>query len=412
MSIWRQLFGSIAGGWKTYGPNAIAGPGAFDSDATSLYDSISPESAMRLSAVYACMSLRAETMGSLPLHLRNEKKEIVKDHPLYTVLHDSPNSMQTAPEFWSMCNAHVDMYGNAISVVERRRDKSVVSLEPVDPRFVTLSQLKSGAYEYKIGDTDKYPPESILHLRGFSMQQNWGLPRIEIGRLILAGQVAANESAQRAFRQSLKVGGFFSVEQNLDTSQLLEFQQRLNTYGLPENTGKFMTLLKGMKPIGGAEFRMKPAEAELLMSRYFGIEEICRLFNTPPQLIGHSDKASSWASSLEQVNLFFLMYSLQPSIIRTEARIAKTLLTPDDRAQGIVPKFSIQGLLRADLATRQAFYASALQNGYYNRDEVRDLEDRGTIDGGDVYTVQLNMTDISKPAPTPAPPPVPLPGKP
>ena len=143
--------------------------------------------------------------------------------------------------------------------------------------------------------------------------------------------------------------------------------------------------------MGGAEFKVKPVDAELLSSRHFGVEEICRLMGVPPQLIGHVDKASSWASSLENVNLYYLLYSLQPTFVRSEASMRARLLSSSDRAAGVAPKFGIQGLLRSDMKTQWQFFASALQNGYYNRNEVRDLLERAEIEGGDEYTIQLNM---------------------
>jgi HK97 family phage portal protein len=148
-----------------------------------------------------------------------------------------------------------------------------------------------------------------------------------------------------------------------------------------------------MKPIAGTEFSVKPAEAQLLESRYFGIEEICRLFNVPPPLIGHTNKASSWASSLENLNLHFLIYSMQPTLVRNEQRIEKKLLTPYDIAEGVQAKYSMQGLLRGDTKTRQAFYATGLQNGYLCQDEVRDFEDLPPIPNGEgqEFRVQLNM---------------------
>lgn len=402
MSIWTR----IKGGWKTYGPNAIAGAGGFDSGSDPTYSAVTADQAIKLSAVSACLNLRSETIGSLPVHLRDSKKNVITDHPTYDVIHNSPNALMTAPEYWSLCTAHVDLHGNAISIVERRNDGSVISLEPMDPTKCYAAQKKSGRWVYNCDGND-IPAENILHLKGFSLDGGWGLSRLEIGNNILSSQLTANDSATRAFKQGLKVGGFFEVAQNLDKPQQVEFKKILDNYGLPENEGKWMTLLKGMKPIGGAEFRIKPAEAELLASRYYGIEEICRLMCVPPQLIGHTDKASSWASSLEQINLFFLMYSVMPTIVRKESRISKTLLSVSDRAKGIVPKFNIQGLLRSDMKTQALVFASALQNGYYNRNEVRDLLERGEVEGGDTYTVQLNMADAAALGASPAPAPKP-----
>lgn len=398
MSIWRQLYGSLSGGWKTHGPASISGPGAFDSSGDSPYSTVTAETALRLSAVWSCMNLRSEVIGTLPLNLRDRDKKVLTDHPLYNVLHRSPNANMTAPEFFSLATAYVDMKGNSVNIIERGVAKKVVALTPCDPDACTFELNKSGSRKtWKIGK-DEFSDDDILHLRGFTMDGGWGAPRLDIGRQILSAQLTANHSAMMAFKQGLKVGGFFINERAADLSQdqLKDFAERLNQFGRAENAGKWMALLKGLKPIAGTEFAVKPSDAQLLESRYFGIEEICRLFNVPPQLIGHTNKASSWASSLENINLHFVTYSVNPTVIRMEKRIEKKLLTPYDIAQGIEAKFSLQGLLRGDTKTRQAFYASGLQNGWLNRDEVRDLEDRGKIPGGDKYTVQLNMTDVSK----------------
>jgi HK97 family phage portal protein len=397
MTIFQDVLGSLRGGWRTYGPDSLTGSGAFASSGEdgSIYDSVNAESAMKLSAVWSCMNIRAETVGAMPLHLRDGDKQILKRHPLYNILHRSPNADMTAAEFWSLATAHIDMHGNFVSIIERGTGKKVVALTPVDLSSCKIERNKSGwRKKWKIGQ-DWHDDDDVLHLRGFTMNADWGAPRLDIGRQILSAQINANRSAQLAFKQGLKVGGFFLNEgkTDLNTEQLTAFAERLNFFGRGENAGKWMTLLRGMKPVAGTEFSVKPAEAQLLESRYFGIEEICRLFNVPPPLIGHTNKASSWASSLENLNLHFLIYSLQPTLVRTEQGIEKKLLTPYDIAEGVQAKFSMQGLLRGDTKTRQLFYASGLQNGYLNQDEVRDFEDMPPIPNGEgkEYRVQLNM---------------------
>jgi HK97 family phage portal protein len=394
MSIWQR----ITGGWKTHGPNAILGAGAFDSTPNdSIFDNVNADTAFKLSAFSSGVTLRSETVGSLPIHLRDATKKVITDHAAYEVLHNSPNIIQTPGEHWSAATGNVDVHGNAISVVERRNDKSVISIEPMDPCKASAAEKKSGKWMYTI-DGEKFPAEDVLHLKGFSMDGKWGLSRLQIGREILASQIAGNTAAARAFKQSLKIGGFFEPQdKNPTKEERKDFMAQLDRYGLPENNGKYMLLLKGFKAVSGKDFRINPAEAELLQSRYFGIEEICRLLCIPPQLIGHVDKASSWASSLEQINLYFLMYSVMPTIVRFEQRINKTLLTNADRARGLHAKFNIQGLLRSDMKTQALVFATALQNGYFNVNEVRDLLDRmGIGPEGDEFRVQLNMGAMSE----------------
>lgn len=94
-------------------------------------------------------------------------------------------------------------------------------------------------------------------------------------------------------------------EQTLTKEQRERLRNHLSEFSKPENAGKYMVLEAGMKLSGSNSIRINPVDAQLLESRYFGIEEICRAFGVPPQLIGHTNKASSWASSLEQTNRGF-----------------------------------------------------------------------------------------------------------
>lgn len=392
MAIWKPLQ-AIFGGWKTHGPNAALTAGFATTDIVE--PAVTFDAALRIGAVHSCLNLRSSVIGTLPLHLRNASKQPQRDNPLDRVLHDSPNSMQTPCEFWAMQVANVDMYGNSYSFVNRRtRDKSVISLEPFDSPSVSLERKSDGWY-YTVGN-DSFAAENVLHLSSPVKQGYMGIGRLEAGRRILASQVTANDYSEKMFRQGLKIGGFFTTKKDMTNEQNVEFMRRLEVFSHPSNAGRWMALLKDMEPVGGSKFNMTPSELNLIESQYFGIEEVCRLFNVPPQLIGHTDKASSWASSLEHINLFFLMYSVQPTIISFEQRIAKSLFTAQDRVDGLQAKFSVQGLLRSDMATQAQMFATALQNGYYSRDEVRDLLDRGTIEGGDKYTVQLNMASLDE----------------
>ena len=196
MTIFSQIYGSLKGGWKTHGPNALIGPGAFDTPSDGVYESVTDQAALRLSAVWACMNIRAETIGTFPLQLRNGKKEVLTDHPLYNILHTSPNADMTASEFWSLATAYVDMHGNFVSIIERGTGKKVVALTPVDLNACTIEFNKSGwRKRWKIGQ-DWHSDDDILHLRGFSMnafaRMQSGLKQmvqVEVGPLSLGGEL-------------------------------------------------------------------------------------------------------------------------------------------------------------------------------------------------------------------------------
>lgn len=394
-SIWRRLWDRIPGGWRTWGPGLSIDYEGYGSSGPlgSTYFPVSESAAMRLSAVWACMNTRSETIGRLPFYLTDVQRNHVTDHWLADLM-NSPNADMTQMEFMSMATAQIDMHGNHISQFDRRRDGSIISLEPADPTCVEIEWTKTGLPVYNIGG-DKVPRDRILHLRGFSMDGMIGLPRLMIGRLILSAQLEANASALLSFKQGLKVGGFFEVADNFTVEQKAEIKNNMIEFSKPENAGRWMTLLKGMKPVSGEKFSVSPQEAQLLESRYFGIEEICRLFNVPPQLIYQTDKASSWASSLENINMFFLAYSVMPTLTRNQQSIAKQLLTVADRRK-VFPRFDTQELMRPDAKARQQFYASGLQNGWLCQDDVREMEDYPDLPNGEgkIFRVQVNMGKV------------------
>lgn len=390
MGIWRRLSGKLFGGGYVI-TDGITDPN------DPFQNGVTAEMAMRLSAVWASMNIRAETGGHLPFNLRDKNKQPVTDHPLDFVLRRKANALQTPGDLFSQIIAQMDMCGNHVSIIDRGYGGKIVALLPQDPDSCSFEVNKSGTRRTWKIDGQDVKDSDVLHVPSFTLKGGWGTPRLDIGRQILAAQLEANRSAIASFRNGMKVGGFFKVDKNPSAEQIKDFANRMNVFARPENAGKWMTLLAGMEPVGGEQLRIKPADAQLLESRYFGIEEICRLFNVPPPLIGHTSKSSSWASSIENLNLFFLMYSLQPTLVRIEKHMEMKLLTPAEMAAGLQLKFSMQALLRGDSKARHASYKDGLSTGYYCADDVRDLEDLPPLPNGEgqVFRVPLNMGDAN-----------------
>lgn len=373
----------------------------FDSYLSSGGAVVSPETALKLSAVWACVKLRAETISTLPLHLYDEKKQLAKDHDLYRILHDQPNADMCASEFWQIQSACLDLWGNAYSYIARRNDKSIISLEPLFPSEMVVKRSKEGALEYHYTENGKvkvYREDEILHFKGFTLDGYVGLSAIQFFAQTIGMQFDANNQAQDWFKNGLKVGGFLETgESTLTSEQRTRMRNHLAEFSKAENAGKYMILEAGMKLASASSIRINPVDAQLLESRYFGIEEICRAFGVPPQLIGHTNKASSWASSLEQTNQGFLTYSLNPQLVRYEQTITRKLLLPADKYK-YRPKFVVDGLLRANNTARADFYVKMTQNGLYTRNEVRELEDLPKADDptADKLMVQMQMVPLGQ----------------
>jgi HK97 family phage portal protein len=165
------------------------------------------------------------------------------------------------------------------------------------------------------------------------------------------------------------------------------------------NAGKVMTLMAGFKfqPIS-----MPPEDAQMLQTRAFHVEEICRWFRVPPFMIGHTEKSTSWGTGLEQQMIGFLTFALRPYLTRIEQAVRKSLVAPEEW-RTISAEFNLEGLLRADSHGRAEFYAAMVNNGIYTRNEVRSKENMAPLAGGDRLTVQLNNTFLDLLGTVPAP---------
>jgi HK97 family phage portal protein len=136
-------------------------------------------------------------------------------------------------------------------------------------------------------------------------------------------------------------------------------------------------------------------DAQFLLLRGFQVDEICRMFRYPPHMVAKMDRSTF--SNIEQQAIELVVYCLRPYLVREERSAARWLLKPADRNRFFV-RFNLEGLLRGDAETRARFYAVMLQNGVYNRNEVRALENRNQVagQGMDDFTVQSNMIDVDQ----------------
>ncbi|EMH1503735.1 phage portal protein [Proteus mirabilis] len=360
---------------------------------------VTADKAMQLSAVWACVRLLSESISTLPIKIYKSESDgsrsLAKEHPIYRLLCKQPNLEMTPSRFMLMVVASLCLRGN--SFIEKKYIGSkLVALEPLLPQNMTVKRSEqTGMLEYKYTDPlgqkiRTIPINNIMHIRGFGMDGICGMIPVKIGRDVIGAALSVEESAAKIFENGLQSSGFLSSEFPLDDEQRERIRSYLLSFVGSKNAGKMMVLEGGMKY---NNVTMNPEAAQMLESRTFSIEEICRWFRVPPFMVGHMDKQSSWASSVEGMNMQFLTNTLRPLLVNIEQEISRCLLNGDD---DYYAEFSVEGLLRADSAGRSAYYTTALQNGWMSRNDVRRLENLPPIEGGDIYTVQLNLTPLDQ----------------
>ena len=357
---------------------------------------VDEESALKISTVYACVKVISETIASLPLNLLKEltngDTEKAKQHPLYSVLKDVPNSEMSSFTFREMLMTNLLLWGNAYALIKRNKSGEIVELYPlksknmVVERDATTNAIKY-TYTNNRGMTKTYNPKQIFHIPAFSFDGIIGVSPITYAREAMGLALATEEFGARFFGNGARPGGVLEHPGVLkDPEKLRESWNKV--YQGTANSHKVAVLEEGMKY---HEIGMSPEDSQFLQTRSFQIAEICRIFRVPPHMVG--DLSRSTFSNIEHQSIDFVVHTIRPWLVRWEQAITRALLNEEERTI-YYAKFNVDGLMRGDFVTRMNGYAIARQNGWMSANEIRALENMNKIpadQGGDLYLLNGNM---------------------
>jgi HK97 family phage portal protein len=366
---------------------------------TNAGERVSVDTALQLETVWACVRLIASTLSTLPAQFYAKDAQgrgtIAYGHPLYTLLHDQPNYDMTAVVFWECMCACLLLWGNAYARIFRNGQAQIVAITPIKPDRIKATRRGDGTIIYTVtsyGQNEDVPETEIMHVKGFSLDGMIGLSPVSQARETLGLAMAAEKAAASLFRNGMRPAFALTSPNVLTESQRKKFKDEY----MPEFTG---AINAGRSPLleGGWDIKniaMNPADAQLLSTRAFSIEQICRWFGVQPVMIGHMEKSTAWGSGLEQMNLWFLTYTLRSILRSFEQEIRRSLLTPVQRPK-FYCEFNVEGLLRADSAGRAALLKVYAENGLRTRNELRALDNMPPLEGGDDLTIMSNMIPAS-----------------
>lgn len=352
---------------------------------------ITPDSAMKHSAVYACVRIIAGIISTLPVKIYERSPEGYdredREHPVNILLQQRPNPRMTATMFYRTLGQSMLMRGNGLAWIERLGSGVPIALWPI--RWESVSQRLVGnriIYEFTLDDGSRKAAwqDDVLHFPG-SMEWNGLCAKSPIQAY--AGSVGigmdANEYAQKFFENDATPGGYISYPEGVTPEQVQLVQdywakkhggENRHSIGVLGNDGKFY------------QTSLNAEDAQLLETREFQIVDIARVFGVPPHMIGAMDKNSNWGTGKEQDNRGFVTYSADPHFVAIEQEIDAKLL---DRHLGSnrLCRFDRKALVRGDIKTRSESNTRALGGssgqGHLTVNEVRRDEGREPIEGGD-----------------------------
>ena len=347
-----------------------------------------------LAATWSCVNLIAGTIGSMSLEVFRPVNGILtaaKDHALYRILHDAPNYDLTSLDFWEYQAAAIELYGNAFALIQRGVGGNVIGLDILTPKMVGIRRVGVRlVYTYEGKDYDE---RDILHIRGPFATATGGVSVLSACGAVFSGARAADSAASSMFGRGAMPSGVLSSDKVFNREQREQAEKMLvDKFVGAHNAGRPMLLDNGVK---WEQLSISPEDAQMLESRKFSGEEICRIFGVPPAMVGYGDKASNWGTGKEVDVLGFQKFTLRRRVKRIEKALEQQLLTSDERLAGYKIGFNFEDLLRMDSEARARFYNTLIRLGVMTRNEARKLEGLPPVEGGDMVTVQMQDVPLS-----------------
>lgn len=385
---WFGLGGALG---QRKGPQFAAPGQALVADTAA----IGPDAALQIATVWGCLERRASVIASLPLfayrRLSNGQKELARNDRLYMLMHDSPNGRMTPFEFWRAMMLNLDLRGNAYARIERDAAGDAVSMWPMPADQVSPQVLDDGSmvYVYSLNDNVAFiAEENVLHLKNMG-NGTVGLAKLEFMRATTDEAAKAQQAASKIFGNGGKPTGVLMVDATLRGEQRKQLMSAFAEMA-SGSTSRLYVLESSMKY---QQLSLSPEDQQLLETRRFSVEEICRWYDVPPVLVHHSN-VTTWGSGIEQIVDGFYKLTVRPILVNIEQAIAQRVMSARQRATMSV-EFSLDALLRGNAKDRAELHARNVQNGIMTRNEVRQLENLPPVDGADELTAQTNLAPLS-----------------
>lgn len=348
---------------------------------------VTPDTAMKVSAVYRCVALLSNAFAALPYgtfrRLEKGRKEI-PDHEATQIFMVRPNPYQAPFVFKRLMMGHLVLRGNAYArIVDGSDGKELWPLHP--DRISGPELLPSGRLRYKYLRPDTNQNEilmgglDILHVSGLSTDGLRGLALSDNAMDSIGLALATEQYGSKLFSQGVRLAGVLKAEGKLDDKARDYISRSFReNFGGQKGAHGVPVLEQGME---FQQIGMSADDAQFLETRKFEVSDIARWFGIPPHMVGDVERSTSWGSGIEAQSVQFVQYGLMPWLVLWEQEIERAFISEED----VYGRFNVSGLLRADAQARSQVQRTYVEIGVLSPNDVRELEELNPRDGGDVY---------------------------
>lgn len=358
---------------------------------------VNERTASTVPMVNACVGVLADLIATVPCKLyrpTGKGREEIVDHPAARLLSSDSTDLHTSHEMKQNAMSALGYSGRGFIRVFRDRH-----FQPAELQWVPSCEIRPEVLKMKDGrkrlrflvvdERDPLTRSDLVYLRygsGF-----FGMSPITALRETIGLSLTQREQVGRIYANGARFPGYFVSPQTVSKQQLEDFRSELNKTNVgTENAGRQPALW------GGWDYKsttgMSLADAEFLESRKFERGEIALLYRVPTSIFGDTDKTSSWGTGVEQMTLGFLQFCFNPWLTNWEHSLGCTLLTEEEKHEGLYFRFNRAALLQISLELQAKFLREMRDIGVYSVNDVRRrLEENDLPDHiGDDYRLPFN----------------------
>lgn len=365
-------------------------------------ESVTQDSALKLSAVFRCVNILSDDVSKLPIHqikVSGEERKFDYEHPASQLVSMSPNEVMVPIVFWKLMEMRRELWGNAYAYIETDYNGYPSALIPLPPEYVLPFIDATGNLWYIAAlpglDKRKLPASEVIHLKGISKDGVTGISILQYARETIGAGQAEQKFEGYLYLRGMKLGGVVEVPSKVSPAdrEIVRAEFEKMTSGL-NNMHRVAVLDLNQKFI---PLNMPLKDAQFIETKQSNIRDIARFWGIPLYKLFEGKEAYS---SNEQQDLDYMKNSLDPVLVQYEQELRLKLLTKPERKKRYF-RFNRSAQLRADLKTRSEYLKLMVDMGIYTRNEARAYEELNPYKPGgdnpaDKLTVSLNYTTIDQ----------------
>lgn len=342
---------------------------------------------LSLAAVRACVGLRSRLLGQIPFNAYRDTPTGAVKLATQPTLIVSPHAAITRPVWMAQLSISLDVWGNAYGlVVSRDRVGYPTQIAWLDPSHMVVAEPTPGArptytYNQRLLDAADVTHVAMFVTPGSCM----GIAPLERNGLVELGK-RAQEFGRRWFAEGAHPSVILRTPATTDVGG--EGGRRLKD-AWKQAVGKGGGVAVLSKAVDIERIQTPANESQFLETSQANKADIAMAFGVPPEMIGVASSGSSVTyANRDQRLADFMVTSLNYDLAVLQEMLSAQLPRPQ------YVRFNTGALLRSDLMTRYQAHALGLDPSrpFLTLNEVRQIEELSTVDGGDVLAARVTAT--------------------